>query len=125
MKTIKKRIRSAAAPKSWGAVLEDLARYGGLSKKDARELAQVLAAAIRDHVWRHGALRVPELGTFRVKRRQPKVIVAPPGTESNVVRLQLPEDEVVTFRASRNWRRRSSMERAPTDGTVQTFARRR
>lgn len=98
----RKRVEPLAAHGSFGEIVEMLAQNTGLTKKDARFIAEMFLAVVRDQVWKHRRLFIPGFGVWRVKTWKPRRVRGPVG--SNVVEIQLPATDIVRFRAAKNWR---------------------
>lgn len=81
-------------------LVETVALECNLPLSHVTRVVELYLAVLRDQVWERGELRVPDLGTFRVRLHRAKRVRAP-GTATVI---DIAPKEIVGFRASRNWR---------------------
>lgn len=75
-----------------------------LGKDEAARLMDLLLAIIQDGTWQEGEVRLLGFGIFRVRQR--KALERPHPSGDPELHVSIPAREVVTFKASRNWRTR-------------------
>lgn len=89
---------------TYGVIIRETAQELGLKPMHVRRVMEHLLEVLRDHVWQDGRVLVPRLGSFRVKERKGRSVVAPGKLRAD----EIPAHRAVTFRAAKNWRRRNS-----------------
>jgi nucleoid DNA-binding protein len=85
-------------------LIAEVARAARVTQRTARLVVELFLACVRDEVWSRKKFRIPEFGTFEVRRVRARKVNAPPGQPSGVVRIA--GAHVVKFRAAKNWRKK-------------------
>jgi nucleoid DNA-binding protein len=98
-------ITAIAKPGTKKALLNTVAIERRMARVEVDAIVEHWLSAVRDEVWRLGVVRLKGFGTFRVKRRKARQL---PWIDEHGDKgmWDIPEREVVTFRASKNWRRK-------------------
>lgn len=86
-------------------LMQTVAKQGSFTMPFVEEVLRLYFVTVRDEVWQRGKLWISEIGTFRIKVRKAREVTPPPGATASEP-ITLPPHEVVTFRASKNWRTR-------------------
>ena len=85
------------------SIVAEVARGAGVTPAQAVKVLQLFLAIVRDQVWHLGRLWIPDLGVFTVRVRKGMRVRNPPGQPEGFTDSR--PAKVVTFRASKNWRR--------------------
>lgn len=108
-KAVKKKLdelEKDGKPKTHTKLLKRVAIEGGFSIRFVENCVGLYLANLRDHVWEKRKLRVPDLGTFKVKPMKARAVQPPPGQDGTDP-IEVPAMDVVTFRAAKNFRTRT------------------
>lgn len=85
-------------------IIRALARESRIPQTKAARLVEHFLEILRDDVWAKKRVNIPKLGVFRVtKQKARRVTWRHEGEEGWV---DVPERDVVSFRASKQWRTR-------------------
>lgn len=84
-------------------IVNRFAQEARLSTVEAARLMDLLLTIIQDGTWHEGEVRLLGFGIFRIRQRKALERQHPADAS---LQVSIPAREVVTFKASRNWRTR-------------------